>query len=124
MSFLFISDMGELTTAGAFVAEVPSGLRTKDELMEALYETLKLPDYFGMNWDALDECINDFSWIEENDIYIVHSDLPKLGSKDLGIYIDILKGSIENDDDRCDHRVIVAFPRSYKSAIRSLIVEP
>ncbi|HEX8616174.1 MAG TPA: barstar family protein [Thermoanaerobaculia bacterium] len=29
------------------------------ELFDALAEALELPDYFGRNWDAFDECLRD-----------------------------------------------------------------
>ena len=34
----------------------------KDDLLEALGEALSFPDYYGINWDALEECLFDLSW--------------------------------------------------------------
>ncbi len=31
--------------------------------MRALSQTMKFPDYFGNNWDALEECLNDMEWL-------------------------------------------------------------
>lgn len=36
----------------------------KDALLSALAEGLRLPDYFGHNWDALEECLGDLEWLE------------------------------------------------------------
>jgi hypothetical protein len=39
-------------------------LRTDKELFAAIASAMKFPDYFGMNWDALDECLRDLdAWI-------------------------------------------------------------
>lgn len=31
-------------------------------LLRAIAEAFGFPDYFGANWDALDECLRDMSW--------------------------------------------------------------
>jgi len=36
-----------------------AALRGKDDLMNALAEALKFPDYFGRNWDAVLDCLRD-----------------------------------------------------------------
>lgn len=35
------------------------GIRTPERLFDELSRSLDLPDYFGRNWDALDECLRD-----------------------------------------------------------------
>lgn len=34
----------------------------KNELLATIAETLSFPDYFGMNWDALYDCLTDMAW--------------------------------------------------------------
>lgn len=36
----------------------------KDALLMALSDALLFPDYFGVNWDALEEALLDCSWLE------------------------------------------------------------
>ncbi len=37
-------------------------LRSKEQLFECLAAQIPLPKYFGKNWDALEECLQDFRW--------------------------------------------------------------
>ena len=39
-------------------------IRIKEQLLTTMKEALFIPDYFGMNWDALDEVFQDLSWLE------------------------------------------------------------
>jgi RNAse (barnase) inhibitor barstar len=39
-----------------------SGARDKESLLEACAFSLDFPDSFGSNWDALSDCLRDFSW--------------------------------------------------------------
>lgn len=37
-------------------------VRSKASLLAALAKALNLPDWFGRNWDALQDCLTDLSW--------------------------------------------------------------
>ena len=54
------------TLAAAGVGEVGlvDGAKARDKasFMSAIAGALKLPDYFGANWDALAECLDDLHW--------------------------------------------------------------
>ena len=39
-----------------------AGVRDKEGLLEACAFSLDFPDSFGSNWDALSDCLRDFSW--------------------------------------------------------------
>lgn len=53
--------------AGAQAAEIDaSGIGSKEALLDAVASALDFPDYFGSNWDALDECLRDLSWLPGN----------------------------------------------------------
>jgi RNAse (barnase) inhibitor barstar len=36
-------------------------VRTKDDLLRALAAAMRFPDYFGMNWDAVVDCLRDLA---------------------------------------------------------------
>lgn len=38
---------------------------------EEISKALNFPDYFTHNFDSLDECMNDLSWISEKDIHLL-----------------------------------------------------
>lgn len=87
-----VSDVRAPTVAT--VAEIPTGIARKDDLLLELAESLSFPDYFGQNWDALDECLRDLSWLPAGAVSIVHRDLP-LASDSAGraTYLEILSGA-------------------------------
>jgi len=63
-------------------------LRNKAELLAAVGKALAFPDYYGANWDALEECLNDMSWREGPILLaIVHADA--MSRAELDILIDI-----------------------------------
>jgi len=43
----------------------------KNALMAAISEGFEFPDYFGGNWDALDEVLRDMGWLEAKGYAIV-----------------------------------------------------
>ena len=41
-------------------------VRRKKEFLARLAKALYCPPYFGMNWDALSDCLRDLSWLNDN----------------------------------------------------------
>jgi RNAse (barnase) inhibitor barstar len=39
-----------------------SAVRTKQELLDTIARELAFPDWFGGNWDALEDCLTDLAW--------------------------------------------------------------
>ena len=60
-------------------------LGDKSSLLAALGQALNFPDYYGGNWDALDECLIDLSWHSGPlRLLITHADvIPDALRKDL-----------------------------------------
>jgi hypothetical protein len=107
----------------AYRAEVPPNIKNEHVLLDALSVALRFPAYFGRNWDALDECIQDLSWLPPGDVVLIHKDLPLAGRRDaLAIYLSILRDAIGNWDTRGSN-LIYASPEEYDATgERSLLV--
>lgn len=54
------------------VLRVPlGGVAARDALFERFREALGFPDWFGANWDALEDCLDDFSWRDDRSRLLV-----------------------------------------------------
>jgi hypothetical protein len=36
-------------------------IRTRDDLLRGIADAMQFPDYFGMNWDAVIDCLRDLA---------------------------------------------------------------
>ena len=41
-----------------------NSIENDKDLFNSIANVMKFPDYFGKNWDALDECLRDLDWLE------------------------------------------------------------
>jgi len=49
-------------------------IHNKTSFLKAVAKTFNFPDYFGMNWDALNDCITDSTLFSNKGALIVFSD--------------------------------------------------
>jgi len=134
--FEYVGDGDVSTKSIDFVITIPQGLTSKEELLETYAVAGKFPPYFGENWDALLDCLHDFSWIEIQSIVIQHGDLPlKDSPSDCETYLDILKVAandwlVATDHSRLDspvnwptvdHTLRILFPADAKSLITRMV---
>src|SRR5512134_3474215 len=73
-----------------------AGAADKEALLEHLAQALGFPDWFGGNWDALEDCLTDLSWRAGTGHALLlerHGELPL---DDLGVLIDVLAAAAEH----------------------------
>lgn len=66
----------------------------KDAMLAAIATALDFPDWFGGNWDALEECLTDLSWRKRTARVILFSRAS--AGDDLGVLLDVLASAAES----------------------------
>ncbi|UOO76154.1 barstar family protein [Neisseria sp. Dent CA1/247] len=61
-------------------------LRTSNSFLKIMNEKLYFPNYFGFNYNALDECMQDLSWLPEGKIIINFKFIERLRKKNESLY--------------------------------------
>ena len=55
----YFGEVDRLNTLDDYVVELPEEIATPDQLLQAYDDLLHFPEYFGFNWNAMDECLRD-----------------------------------------------------------------
>ena len=66
------------------------GARDKMELLSRIARSLQFPAWFGANWDALEDCLTDLSWLEADGHVLLIEDMSGLPADDFGVLRDVL----------------------------------
>ena len=93
------SGVYRVMTPDAIHEVMPSATRIDlqgGDAMRAIAEALHFPDWFGGNWDALEDCLGDLSWRPAGGQVLVFRNWQALSSDDLGVLIDVLRSSAES----------------------------
>lgn len=108
-------------TSEVFYARLCPGIYNSEQLLQSLYQLLRLPGYFGFNWNALNDCLTDFSWIRERRIVLEHAGLPKIPEAELRIYLEILRDAVVDWTDEDDHCFEVVFNEHDRDRVVELL---
>ena len=85
--------------AGLALLEIPlDGVADKVALLQRFATALAFPDWFGGNWDALEDCLTDLSWHEASGYVLVLHGAGALAQRcpdDWGVLIDVLGESAQ-----------------------------
>ncbi len=71
-------------------------MKTNDSLFDEFVKVFEFPDYFGHNYDALDECIGDLGWIDFSVGIILVKDSCTLLSKEKSDTLEILNSVFQD----------------------------
>jgi len=67
-----------------------AGASDKPALLATLGRALRFPPWFGANWDALEDCLTDLSWIEAPAHVLLIEDWAGIARQDFAVFTDIL----------------------------------
>jgi hypothetical protein len=122
MNFNFHSVGRSPETNSSLVVRVPSGINDKQSLLKLIAQVLLFPAYFGQNWDSLDECLADLSWLKCPLVHLWHEDIPLIADRDEARrYLKILEGVLEEPG---VVPLTVSFPESVRKEAEALVLEP
>ncbi len=126
VGFRFIDDPEGFSDPQALVVRIPRGLRSRRGLFEILKRELRLPAYFGDNWDALEECLRDLGWLREpRRIVLVHESIPFADDAEKrATYLKILRDSIAEWKAEDPHEILAVFPGSSQPEIKTILSQP
>ena len=134
--FVFLGDPNGSATELDFLVDVPTGIQTKVDLLAHYEKEGRFPVYFGGNWDALLDCLRDFSWTNRKKIIIAHNDLPLVNREgDLRIYLEILETAVNdwmesrqgpfagtpNGMAYVEHELVVVFPSAVEGMVKKVL---
>lgn len=66
------------------------GAPDKSELLSRMAASLQFPAWFGGNWDALEDCLTDLSWLGAEGHVLLFEDVSDLHADDFGVLKDVL----------------------------------
>jgi len=71
------------------------GAASKDEILRRIARALDFPEWFGGNWDALEDCLCDLSWQPAEGWLLLLREFSVSPRDDLGVLVDVLASAAE-----------------------------
>jgi RNAse (barnase) inhibitor barstar len=88
------SDVAVLEATRGSQLDVAS-IELSNDVFGVLAKSLDFPEWFGRNWDALEDCLSDLSWRRAGGYVLLFRNFEALDQDQLGILIDVLASSAE-----------------------------
>lgn len=70
----------------------------KRSFLQAFADALAFPRYFGRNWDALDECLTDLSWLPARGRVVLYDQVARFAAAQAGAWdvaLAVLEAAVE-----------------------------
>lgn len=109
-------------TSEVFYARLRPDIYKNEQLLQALYQVLWFPGYFGFNWNALHDCLTDLFWIREKRVVLEHVGLPNIPEAELKIYLEILRDAVVDWKDGDNHRLEIVFSTQDRDRVVELLL--
>jgi len=85
---------------------------TVDDLFHEFSKAFEFPNYFGNNWAAFDECLNDLDWLEGKAYVLLISDSDKIIITSENDFKTLMKILIQTVDEWTEGKKYDEFPKS------------
>lgn len=122
--FEFVDDPASFPlprAGGQRVVRIPSGVTRKDRLLNKIARGLDFPSYFGGNWDALDECLRDLSWLDGvTEVVLLHDAVPLSHPPTRATYLHLLR-DLATQCAAEGPAIRVLFPTADRAAIQAML---
>ncbi|WP_338594193.1 barstar family protein [Paenibacillus sp. Y5S-9] len=89
---------------------------TVEKLFDEFAAVLQFPSYFGENWNAFEECLNDLTWLQADAYVLCISNVEnilRLPNADLKEFIGILVSSVREWEEGRDFGLIQTEPTPF-----------
>jgi len=70
-----------------------AGAAAKEALIGRIAKALAFPEWFGSNWDALEDCLSDLSWLPAGGYVLLIEGAAEVPPVERGTLVDILASS-------------------------------
>jgi len=119
--FTFFEDFPIFDDKNTYTARIPGDILSVGDFFLEMEKILQFPEYFWNNWDAFEECVNDFLWITEKNIVLLHENVPRITPSHQKIYLHILQEAQYDVNRRGEKNLEVYFPLVEKKYIYQLL---
>jgi len=96
-----LASLGDAATSLGFAICCINGekINSKESLLNAIARSMKFPSYFGKNWDALEDLINDLSWWDVKGFLLIFEQADSFAHSSISeflVFFEIFLNAIES----------------------------